>query len=241
MFTVLLAIAAFGFVAYGAVELATRPRLSAGLYVVIGVVLGLVCLLFAPVANAAPTPVLAKKWAHTGQLIIRVHDHTTPEWRPYLEKAVADWNKGTARTRVRLVIVDKTPSKLCPYVFGVVKVCSGDYGPNKYYGHTAYAGSGEQMMQAAITMNMYYLVRQGAARRQAVMTHELGHALGLNHNDAAMGNANTGSVMDNTNDPTGTKAPYGPKVALEPSEDDFIALTRLYAVPQRTQLAQTRP
>ena len=70
---------------------------------------------------------------------------------------------------------------------------------------------------------------------------EIGHTLGLAHNNTIRTDPNKGTCMDYTNDPTGTRGTNGTLANIAPGQSDFLALDGIYATPNATQLAQTRP
>jgi hypothetical protein len=74
-----------------------------------------------------------------------------------------------------------------------------------------------------------------------VSCQEVGHTIGLDHIDVNYGNANVGSCMDYTNDPTGTKGTNGTKANIAPNGTDFTNLDRIYAAFDSYQLPYTKP
>ena len=74
------------------------------------------------------------------------------------------------------------------------------------------------------------------------MCQEIGHTLGLAHNDTIRTDLNNGTCMDYTNDPTGTvNRGNGTLANIAPSASDFAALDGIYATLDPTQLDLTKP
>lgn len=69
---------------------------------------------------------------------------------------------------------------------------------------------------------------------------EVGHTLGLAHTNEVFTNPNTGSCMDYTNNPSGTRGTNGTLANTHPNNGDYAALADNYSHRDSTQLAATR-
>jgi hypothetical protein len=97
--------------------------------------------------------------------------------------------------------------KNCKPTGGRVEVCSARYGFNGWLGLAQIWVSGKHITQGVVKLNDSYFntaTYNTPAWRQYVMCQEVGHTLGLDHQDENVGNGNLGSCMDYTNDPDGT-------------------------------------
>lgn len=203
---------------------------------------GLVLGISAIPAHALPTQSWnGYRWARTGPLAIKLGDNVSALWKPYLTTAATQWS---AANNIDFVKVAGTTTALsCGGTYGTVQVCSANYGATGWLGYTrVWLGSGF-IAQATIKLNDYYFGQaryNTAAWRAQTVCHEAGHSLGLAHVDNDRTNANTGSCLDVTNDPTGLLAGYL-RSNVTPGSADFAALDGIYATIDSTQLAQTRP
>lgn len=182
-------------------------------------------------------------WARTGLLAITLGDNLGAAWKPYLAPAATAWS---AAPVIDLVpVAGKTVASSCGAVFGGVQICSGNYGANGWLGYTNVWLGGGFLVQATIRLNDYYFATakyNTVAWRKATICHEIGHSLGLAHADASRTNANIGSCLDTTNDPSGTLGGTNGTLAnTMPGANDFTALASIYATPNSTQLASTKP
>jgi hypothetical protein len=135
-------------------------------------------LLFVQVARADHANDQKVHWGRKG---VKVIDSVTAAWNDELATAVASWNDGVKK--VNLSVVDGAEGSSCQYVKGKVRVCNGDYdfGPNvaglaQYF----YSLPSRHITRARVRVDD----AESVGVEQAVMTHELGHILGLNHRPA---------------------------------------------------------
>ncbi len=181
-------------------------------------------------------------WARSGNLSIQLVNNTSAKWTPYLETAASQWS-AAANIDYRVVTGPTVDASVCSPSYGVIEVCSANYGKTGWIGMTNVYTSGGHVVMATVRYNDYYASTSAWYASDAWYTntscHELGHALGLTHQDSVKNNANSGSCLDSTNDPSGTKSGYGPTTDLAPGSMDLAALADIYKTPSGTQLAST--
>ena len=181
-------------------------------------------------------------WAHTGNLAIMIGSNTSSVWAPYLSTAEAKWS--TDKYIDYVPMAGMTSASSCSPVYGTVQVCSGNYGATGWLGYTQVWTAGTQITEATIKLNDYYFSQaqyDTTAFRQQVACQEMGNALGLDDLDHIYTNANQGTCMDYTNDPSGTKGTNGTKANTTADATDFSRLDAIYAVKDSTQLIYTEP
>ena len=181
-------------------------------------------------------------WARTGNLNIQLVNNVSATWAPYLQTAANAWS---AAANIDFTVVTGPPinASTCSPAYGVVEVCSANYGKTGWLGVTNVYTSGGKIVMATIKYNDYYPLTStfyaGSAWYSSTSCHELGHVLGLNHQDANKANSNSGSCLDASNDPSGKKKGYGPLNDFSPGSMDFAALGDIYGLPSGTQLSST--
>jgi hypothetical protein len=132
---------------------------------------GAVTLLAAPAAASVEGPT----WNHAPHSFgdVAVEDHTGNLWP--VVTATDTWGSGYHYGHCR--------SSQC------VRVYESDNGANGVVGTTTYgsyeSSSGERFSNVVIHMNDYYGRRITPTQRLEAITHELGHGLGLDHDDGA--------------------------------------------------------
>lgn len=197
-----------------------------------------------PAAAALPTQSWnGYRWARTGPLSIAVGNNVSSVWKPYVTTAAAQWS---AASNIDFVsTIGATIAPACNAVYGSVQVCSGNYGANGWLGYATVWLGGGFISQATVKLNDYYFLNAKYNTpdwRSFTACQELGHALGLAHNDEIRTNLNKGTCMDYTNDPSGKlNLGNGPLANIAPGAADFAALDGIYAKLDSRQLAQTKP
>lgn len=181
------------------------------------------------------------RWARTGALTIQLGNNLTSEWSERLTPTAAQWS---VANNIDFVVTAGRSNSTCNAVYGGVQVCNANYGANGWLGYTNVWLSGGFIVQAVVKLNEYYFAHKKyntEAWRQMTICHELGHTLGLNHTNNIRTNANTGSCLDATNDPSGLAGGVNGTLAnIAPNAVDFAALDAIYATPAGTQLASTK-
>ncbi|MBI2872888.1 MAG: hypothetical protein HYY00_06870 [Chloroflexi bacterium] len=171
-------------------------------------------------------------WARTSNpFTLKLVDSVTSAWNSYLGGASADW---TASSMLDTAIVSGSDSsgtrKSCRAVLGYVRVCNSTYGNNGWLGIAQVWVSGDHIGQGVVKLNDTYFntaTYNKPAWRQYVTCQEIGHTLGLDHQDENFSNANLGSCMDYTNDPDGSR--YGQLDNTHPNQHDYDQLATIYA------------
>jgi len=184
-------------------------------------------------------------WAGNGStLSVRVNTAIASKWDSSVSTAIGDWNKSTELSlATQTAAVDP---KKCSPIAGQVLVCDAAYGRRGWLGIASiWLESGtKHITQATTKLNDSYhdsAPYNQPAWRSLVACQEIGHDFGLDHQDENFNNANLGTCMDYTNDPTGTKGTNGTLANTAPSTTDFQHLDAIYAVLDTTQLAYTKP
>jgi hypothetical protein len=182
-------------------------------------------------------------WARTGPLAIMLGSNVTSTWAPYVAAASTQWSTDQHIDFVQSA--GMTTNSSCAPVYGTVQVCDANYGATGWLGYaTVWTAGANYIVEATVKLNDYYFSQtkyNTAAFRAQVACQEIGHTLGLAHADVTYSNANLGTCMDYTNDPTGTKGTNGTLANTTASATDFSHLDAIYATLDTTQLIYTKP
>jgi len=181
-------------------------------------------------------------WARTGPLVIGLGDNVNAAWDPYVATAVTQWNAADNIDFAQ--VAGRSTTSACTPFYGGVQVCNGNYGATGWLGYASVWTSGGFVVQATVKLNDYYFAQpkyDTVAWRAMVTCQEIGHTLGLAHANTVRTNVNTGSCLDYTNDPTGTRGTNGTLANTQPNSVDFAALAGIYANLDTTQLSYTKP
>jgi hypothetical protein len=149
-------------------------------------------------------------WARTANpFTLKVGDNVTATWDAYLNEAVSDWNPSTV---LNLTKVTGNARKNCRPTSGRIEVCNASYGNNGWLGIAQIWASGTHITQGVAKMNdTYFNTAQYNTPPwwRLVMCQEVAHDFGLAHQDENFNNANLGSCMDYTSDPSTNTHPNG--------------------------------
>lgn len=172
-------------------------------------------------------------WARqSNPFTLKLGDNVTTAWDSYLTTTSTDWT-ASAVLNTAIVAGNNARPKQCRPTSGRVEVCNASYGGNGWLGLAQIWANGDHITQGAVKVNDYYFNQaqyNTTAWRNMVMCQEVGHTLGLDHQDTNQTNANLGSCMDYTNDPDGGA---GGASATDPSNEhpnthDYDQLVTIY-------------
>lgn len=163
-------------------------------------------------------------WARTSNpFTLKFGDNVSATWDGHLATASADWG---VSSMVDTTIVAGKSKGSCQPTKGRVEVCNKNYGNNGWLGVASIWVSGNHITQGAVKVNDTYFNTtkyNTPAWRQFVMCQEVGHAFGLDHQDVNFNNANLGTCMDYTSNPS------GPPSNEHPNAHDYDQLGLIYA------------
>ena len=172
-------------------------------------------------------------WARTANpFTVKLVDVVTSTWDPILATTSSDW---TASSVLNTTIVAGSGSpKSCRPIDGQVKVCNAAYGSTGWLGVAQiWLTTGNHIAQGTTKLNDTYHGSppyNTTAWRNLVSCQEVGHTLGLNHQDENFNNANLGTCMDYTNDPSTNQHPnahdYDQLVTIYSHTDSFTSVKR---------------
>jgi hypothetical protein len=140
----------------------------------------------------------------------------------YLDTALSDWDQRDTSPAVRLTEVRRgTGPRRCRPTSGRVEVCNYKYGNTDWVGLTTiWTTSDNHITQATSKLNDTYLNNprrfpqySNPVWRLGTLCHELGHTLGLDHQDV-------GSCMDNVSNPSSED--------MRPNAHDYEQLETIY-------------
>jgi hypothetical protein len=160
-------------------------------------------------------------WARTANpFTLKLGDNVSPAWDSYLATTSSDWSESTVLNTA--IVAGATTPRKCRATSGQVEVCSERYGNNGWLGLASIWASGSHIVQGTTKLNDTYFNTakyNTEAWRNLVMCQEVGHTLGLDHQDENFSNSNLGTCMDYTNIP-GTNQ--------HPNAHDYAQLETIY-------------
>jgi len=161
-------------------------------------------------------------WARTSNpFTLKLGDNLTSVWDSYLNTSSSDWSQSTVLDTT--IVAGSTTAKRCKPTAGRVEVCNSKYGNNGWLGVAQIWVSGNHITQGIVKMNDNYFntsTYNTPAWRNLVLCQEVGHTFGLDHQDENFNNANLGSCMDYTNNPSTNQ---------HPNQHDYDQLENIYA------------
>jgi len=161
-------------------------------------------------------------WARTSNpFTLKVGDNVGTAWDGNLNTAISDWSKSTVLDMTK--VTGAANPKNCRPTSGRVEVCNSTYGNTGWLGVAQIWASGSHITQGTVKLNDTYFntpTYNTSAWRNLVTCQEVGHTIGLDHQDENFNNANLGTCMDYTNNP-GTNQ--------HPNQHDYDELQIIYA------------
>lgn len=149
-------------------------------------------------------------WARTSNpFTLKLGNNLTSPWGSYLGTTSSDWSVSTVLNTSIVpgtALRSPSPRKDCYPTTGRVEVCNRTYGNTGWLGVAQIWVSGLHLTQGSVKVNDSYFntaTYNTSAWRNLVMCQEVGHTLGLNHQDTNFNNVNLGTCMDYTNAPAG--------------------------------------
>jgi hypothetical protein len=172
-------------------------------------------------------------WARTTPTFtLKLGDNVTTDWDSYLGTTSTDWSVSSVLDTT--VVSGTSVKRLCSATTGMVQVCNSRYGNNGWLGVASIWASGSHITKATVKLNDTYYgtaTYNTPAWRNLVMCQEVGHTFGLAHQDENFNNANLGTCMDYTSDPTANQ---------HPNQHDYDQLVTIYShLDSTTTIAST--
>ena len=210
----------------------TRMRLLGAAVIMSALAALLALVAFSPAAQANHSW-NGYHWARTSNpFTLKLGDNVSSTWNGYLKTTSADWTASTVLDTK--VVQGKKDPATCRPTSGRVEVCNYTYGANGWLGLAQVWLSGTHIVAGTSKVNDTYFntaTYNTPAWRNLAMCQEVGHTLGLDHQDEIKDNPNLGSCMDYTNDPDGG---LGGASATDPSNEhpnqhDYDQLQTIYS------------
>ncbi len=173
-------------------------------------------------------------WARAlNPFTLQLDDNLSSTWKPFLTTTSDDWTQSIV---LNTPASGETYSSDCPTELGRVEVCNAAYGSNGWLGiaqiwvsrRTSHIAQGRVMVNDTYFNLPAY---NTDAWRNLVMCQEVGHTLGLNHQDTTFGNRNLETCMDYTSNP------IGPPSNEHPNPHDYAQLETIYGHVDSTTTA----
>lgn len=166
----------------------------------------LIALLFAAVLPAGASADHSwgdYHWARTtSSFDLTVINSTTSDWDPYVSQAISDWSKSNNLNMVEDPNGDTSSNtrRRCSAPDGMVLICNLDYGNTGWLGIAGISLDGQGHIITGYTkLNDTYFsdpYYDSFSWKQSVTCQELGHDLGLGHQDEDFDNEPLFSCMD---------------------------------------------
>ena len=167
-------------------------------------------------------------WARKANpFTLKLGDNVSSVWDAYLGTTSSDWSQSSVLDTA--IVSGNVNPRTCKPKSGQVNVCSSKYGFNGWLGVASIWVSGSHITHGTVKVNDSYFntaTYNTPGWRNLVMCQEVGHTLGLDHQDEVFDNANLGSCMDYTGDPNGVQK--GQLSNEHPNQHDYDQLASIY-------------
>ncbi len=182
-------------------------------------------------------------WARTANpFTVKLGDNVSSAWDPILATTSSDWSQSTVLNTT--VVAGGTSPRSCRPTNGRVEVCNASYGNTGWLGVAQiWITGGTHITQGTVKLNDYYFNQpqyNTTAWRNLVSCQEVGHTLGLDHQDTNFDNPNLGTCMDYTNDPSTNQHPnkhdYDELVLIYTHLDSFTTIQSLQQQPDANDM-----
>ena len=161
-------------------------------------------------------------WARTvNPFNLNIGDNVTSAWDQHLNTPSSDWSASSVLDTT--VVSGRAFTKTCRATSGRVEACNAKYGNNGWLGVASIWISGGHITKGVVKMNDTYFntsFYNTPAWRNLVVCQEVGHTLGLDHQDEDFNNPSLGTCMDYSSDPTPNQ---------HPNQHDYDMLSEIYA------------
>ena len=161
-------------------------------------------------------------WGRTANpFSLQLGSNVSSSWSPYLATTATDWSVSTVLDTV--VASGNAKSKSCSGNNGRVEVCNWKYGNINWLGLAQVWIDGTHITKGVVKVNDTYFNAppyNTSAWKNLVMCQEVGHTLGLDHQDEVFDNPNLGTCMDYTS--------Y-PETNQHPNQHDYDELAIIYS------------
>lgn len=173
-------------------------------------------------------------WASTSSpFTLKLGDNLTSNWDSYLATTSTDWSVSSVLDTA--IVSGNTIAKRCKPTLGQVEVCNSSYGKNGWLGIAQVYVSGNHITQGTVKMNDSYFntaAYNNPAWKNLVLCQEVGHTLGLDHQDENFDNTPLGSCMDYSNNPVPNQSP---------NQHDYDQLELIYGHIDATNTVSSTP
>ena len=161
-------------------------------------------------------------WARTSNpFTLKVGDNVSTAWDGNLNTTISDWSQSTVLDLTK--VAGSTNTRNCKGTTGMVQVCNSTYGNTGWLGVASISiTGGTHITKGTVKLNDTYFntpTYNSAAWRNMVSCQEVGHTLGLDHQDVNFDNANLNTCMDYTSDPSTNQ---------HPNQHDYDELVTIY-------------
>jgi hypothetical protein len=161
-------------------------------------------------------------WARTSNpFTLKVGDNVTSTWDSILNTTISDWTQSTVLNLTK--VAGQANVKNCRATAGRVEVCNNTYGNTSWLGIAGISISGGHITSGYVKLNDTHFNKpayNSTAWRNLVSCQEVGHTLGLDHQDENFNNANLNTCMDYTNLPDSNQ---------HPNSHDYQQLVDIYS------------
>jgi len=161
-------------------------------------------------------------WARTANPFnLKLGDNVSSAWDSILATTSSDWTQSTVLNTS--IVAGSAKPRNCRPTSGRVEVCNTTYGNNGWLGVAQVWISGSHITQGTVKLNDTYFntpTYNTTAWRNLVSCQEVGHTLGLDHQDENFTNPNLNTCMDYTNSPDSNQ---------HPNSHDYAELEAIYS------------
>jgi hypothetical protein len=172
-------------------------------------------------------------WARTSNpFTLQLGDNVDSRWDSYLGTTSTDWSQSTVLDTK--IVAGSTRPRQCRATAGRVEVCNASYGSTGWLGIASISiTGGTHITQGTVKLNDTYFDTakyNTPAWRNVVSCQEVGHTLGLDHQDENFDNADLGTCMDYSNNPVPNQ---------HPNAHDYNQLVSIYSHTDSTTTVGT--